>query len=226
MDGQEEMIGSFMELLSDTDDQEDSREGKSEFPFNLESVESYIEQLGLAKIDLLGKLSSIIETQLTKPMHELCGLVRNVRARITKREHKLIDFDRHKLELEKLQKKSREKGASTSLEKKVIKQEQVFEVANADFRKLNELLKRELPMLLQGASRMIYPAFQSIQQIQQEFVTKNVEMLHILCPQVESKTNILRGYEKKKDLYAKILSECELLCDASIGKYNYLIFIV
>ena len=34
MDGQEEMIGSFMELLSDTDDQEDSREGKNEFPFN------------------------------------------------------------------------------------------------------------------------------------------------------------------------------------------------
>lgn len=218
MDSQEELIECFVELLRDSAEVEDSQKPGNAFPYSLESIESYIEQLGLAKIELLGKLSSTIDAQLTKPMHELCALVRNVRSKITKREHKLIDYDRHRVDLDNLQKKSREKGASSSIEKKVVKQEQVFEVANSDFRKLNELLKRELPLLLQGASKMIYPAFQSIQSIQQEFASKNLELLHILCPQVDSKANILRGYEKKKDLYCKIVSECELLCDATIGK--------
>lgn len=195
-------------------------------PYAWNTLDNYIEQLGLAKIEILGQLSSTIETQLTKPMTELAGLLKNVRSRIGKREHKLIDYDRHRLELEGLRKKSKEKGASSNIDKKIIKQEQTFEKANQDFRTLNELLKKELPLLINSASKMILPAFQSIYRLQQAFIVKNTELLKLLCPRVESKANIMRNFDRKKEVYTKILAECALLSDNNLSNFSLIIYCV
>lgn len=210
------MIGDFIELLCDSDPS-----SEHQLPYSLSALEDYIEKLGLAKIELLGQLVVTVENQLTKPMTELQTLMKNVRFKISKRDHKLIDYDRHRIELEKLKMKSKEKNISSNIDKKIIKQEHNFEKANEEYRKLNEQLKREIPILIECVSRMTFPAFQAIFQLQRSFTEKNIEMLKLLCPNVESKANIMRNFESKKDLYTKILSECELLSDACLGNKLY-----
>ena len=76
-------------------DSDSSNEHK--LPYSLSALEDYIEKLGLAKIELLGQLVVTVENQLTKPMTELQSLLKNVRFKISKRDHKLIDYDRHRI---------------------------------------------------------------------------------------------------------------------------------
>ena len=81
--------------------------------------------------------------------------------------------------------KSKEKNVSSNIDKKIIKQEHNFEKANEEYRKLNEQLKRELPILIECVSRLTFPAFQAIFQLQRAFTDKNIEMLKLLCPNVQ-----------------------------------------
>jgi len=81
-----------------------------------------------------------------------------IRKSITKREHKLTDYDRFNNSLTKLRDK---KDKSLSDEKNLFKLEQDFEIATHEYEFINTALKQDLPRFLMLSTQFIDPLFNS-----------------------------------------------------------------
>ncbi|CRK34359.1 hypothetical protein BN1708_006349 [Verticillium longisporum] len=82
---------------------------------------------------------------------------------MTERDHKRIDYDRHRTTLKKLQDK---KERSAKDEKALWKAEGDTETATQEFNYFNDLLKEELPKLFALEREFIQPLFQSFYYMQ------------------------------------------------------------
>ncbi|KAI5453390.1 BAR adaptor protein Hob1 [Naganishia albida] len=105
----------------------------------------------------------LIESRVIAPSIELQDICKRIRKTITKRDHKLIDYDRHNNSLNKLREK---KEKSLSDEKNLFKVEQDFEIASGEYEHWNNLLKQELPAFLQMAAAFSDPIFHSFYYMQ------------------------------------------------------------
>ncbi|RXK37065.1 hypothetical protein M231_05653 [Tremella mesenterica] len=105
----------------------------------------------------------LIDSRIVQPCKELTDICKKIRKTCTKREHKLIDYDRHNNSLNKLREK---KEKSLSDEKNLFKVEQDFELASGEYEHYNNLLKTELPQFLVLATRFIDPLFHSFYYMQ------------------------------------------------------------
>lgn len=117
----------------------------------------------------------LIDSRIVEPSKELVEICKRIRKTCTKRDHKLVDYDRHNNSLNKLRSK---KEKSLSDEKNLFKVsvdplllsdiqvEQQFEVASGEYEHYNNLLKEELPRFLELASRFIDPLFHSFYYMQ------------------------------------------------------------
>ncbi|KZT58527.1 BAR-domain-containing protein [Calocera cornea HHB12733] len=105
----------------------------------------------------------LIQTRIIGPVKELQGIMKGIRKAITKRDHKLIDYDRFNNSLTKLRDK---KEKSLNDEKNLFKLEQDFEVASNEFEFHNTTLKTELPQFMVMATRFIDPLFHSFYYMQ------------------------------------------------------------
>jgi len=105
----------------------------------------------------------LIESRVLAPAKELSEYVKKVRKTITKREHKLVDFDRHNNTYTKLREK---KEKSLSDEKNLFKVEQDFEAASSEYEHYNNLLQDELPRFFEAATKFITPLFHSFYYMQ------------------------------------------------------------
>ncbi|GFZ43831.1 hypothetical protein JCM24511_01551 [Saitozyma sp. JCM 24511] len=105
----------------------------------------------------------LIDSRIVQPCKELNDICKKIRKSCTKRDHKLIDFDRHNNSLNKLREK---KEKSLKDEKNLFTVEQDFELAAGEYEHHNNLLKTELPAFLQMATRFIDPLFHSFYYMQ------------------------------------------------------------
>lgn len=105
----------------------------------------------------------LIDSRVLVPCKELQEIVKKIRKTITKRDHKLIDYDRHNNSLNKLREK---KEKSLSDEKNLFKVEQDFEMASNDYEHFNNLLKQELPIFFKMATKFVDPLFHSFYYMQ------------------------------------------------------------
>ena len=105
----------------------------------------------------------MIETRVIRPADELLEVVKIIRKSATKRQHKQLDYDRHRATLKKLQDK---KEKSLKDEKAMYKAENDVEQATQDFNYFNDLLKDELPKLFALEREFIRPLFQSFYYMQ------------------------------------------------------------
>ncbi|WVW84026.1 hypothetical protein I302_106054 [Kwoniella bestiolae CBS 10118] len=105
----------------------------------------------------------LIDSRVVQPCKELNEICKKIRKTIVKREHKLVDYDRHNNSLNKLREK---KEKSLSDEKNLFKVEQDFELASGEYEHYNSLLKTELPQFLGLATRFIDPLFHSFYYMQ------------------------------------------------------------
>ena len=105
----------------------------------------------------------MIETRVIRPADELLEIVKVIRKSATKRQHKQLDYDRHRATLKKLQDK---KEKSLKDEKAMYKAENDVEQATQDFNYFNDLLKDELPKLFTLEREFIRPLFQSFYYMQ------------------------------------------------------------
>ncbi len=105
----------------------------------------------------------MIETRVIKPADELLEIIKVIRKTITKRQHKQLDYDRHRATLKKLQDK---KDKSLKDEKAMYKAESDVEQATQDFDYFNDLCKEELPKLFHLEREFIRPLFQSFYYMQ------------------------------------------------------------
>ncbi|KAI0252672.1 hypothetical protein BJV78DRAFT_1200291 [Lactifluus subvellereus] len=105
----------------------------------------------------------LIESRVVGPMKEIQGIMKSIRKMITKRDHKLVDFDRFNNSLTKLRDK---KEKSLSDEKNLYKLEQDFEIASNEFENINAAMKQDLPRFMTLATRFIDPLFHSYYYMQ------------------------------------------------------------
>ncbi|POS70438.1 BAR adaptor protein [Diaporthe helianthi] len=105
----------------------------------------------------------MIESRVIRPANELTDVIKIIRKQIVKREHKKLDYDRHKATLKKLQDK---KEKSIKDEKAMWKAENDVEAATQDYNYYNDLLKDELPKLFLLEAEFIKPLFQSFYYMQ------------------------------------------------------------
>jgi amphiphysin len=105
----------------------------------------------------------LIDSRVVQPCKELQEICKKIRKTAVKRDHKLVDYDRHNNALNKLREK---KEKSLSDEKNLFKVEQDFELASNDYEHYNNLLKNELPTFLAMATRFIDPLFHSFYYMQ------------------------------------------------------------
>ncbi|KAM4066029.1 BAR domain-containing protein [Hirsutella rhossiliensis] len=105
----------------------------------------------------------MIDSRVIRPANELLDVIKVIRKTVVKREHKKLDYDRHRLALKKLQDK---KDRTPKDEKALWKAESDMEQATQEFEYFNDLLKDELPRLFTLESQFIQPLFQSFYYMQ------------------------------------------------------------
>ena len=105
----------------------------------------------------------LIESRIASPLKEFQGVLKIIRKTITKRDHKLTDYDRFNNSLTKLRDK---KEKSLSDEKNLFKLEQDFEIATNEYDYINNALKQEIPRFMQLATQFIDPLFHSFYYMQ------------------------------------------------------------
>jgi amphiphysin len=105
----------------------------------------------------------MIETRVIRPADELLEIIKVIRKGTTKRDHKQLDYDRHRATLKKLQDK---KEKNLKDEKAMYKAENDVEQATQEYNYFNDLLKDELPKLFALEREFIRPLFQSFYYMQ------------------------------------------------------------
>ncbi|PPQ67408.1 hypothetical protein CVT25_005987 [Psilocybe cyanescens] len=108
--------------------------------------------------ELIGPELELIETRISGPARELQSVMKIIRKTITKRDHKLTDYDRFNNSLTKLRDK---KDKSLSDEKNLFKLEQDFEVATNEYDYINNALKQDFPRFMMLSTQFIDPLFDS-----------------------------------------------------------------
>ncbi|KAK3944951.1 BAR domain-containing protein [Diplogelasinospora grovesii] len=139
----------------------------------------------------------MIESRVVRPANELMDVIKVIRKTATKRDHKKLDYDRHRATLKKLQEK---KDRSAKDEKALWKAETDMEQSTQEFNYFNDLLKDELPKLFGLEREFIQPLFQSFYYMQLNiFYTLHEKMQHCdigyfdLTLDIEEAFNMKRG---------------------------------
>lgn len=132
---------------------------------NPEGIQACEEYEGVVKElqETLAPELEMIDTRIIRPANELLDVIKVIRKTVLKREHKRLDYDRHRTALKKVQDK---KERTAKDEKAMWKAEGDVEQATQDFDYFNDLLKDELPKLFQLEQEFIQPLFQSFYYMQ------------------------------------------------------------
>lgn len=149
--------------------------------------------------DLLATLQpelEMIEQRVIAPADQLLEVVKVIRKVAVKRQHKQLDYDRHRATLKKLQDK---KEKTLKDEKALFKAENDVEQATQDFEYFNDLLKDELPKLFALEAEFIRPLFQSFYYMQLNvFYTLHEKMQGINIGYFDLTLDVEEAFEKKR----------------------------
>ncbi|BGP42113.1 BAR adaptor protein Hob1 [Rhodotorula kratochvilovae] len=148
----------------------------------LRNIDHYHELMGELR-DAVQPELELIDARVTGPLKEYQELLKKIRKTITKREHKLVDFDRHNNSYTKLKEK---KEKSLSDEKNLFKYEQDLEMATQEYEHYNNMLKSEIPHFLALSTSLITPIFQTFYYIE-------VGVLYTLLEKMQSFTGQTYG---------------------------------
>lgn len=131
-------------------------------PEGIRACEEYEAIVNDLKASLQPELE-MIQSRIVRPADELSEIIKQVRKAAAKRDHKQLDYDRHRATLKKLQDK---KDKTLKDEKALYKAENEVEVSTQDYNYFNDLLKAELPELFRLEREFILPLFQSFYYMQ------------------------------------------------------------
>lgn len=138
----------------------------------------------------------MIDSRVVSPAQQLLDVIKAIRKVGVKRDHKKLDYDRHRATLKKLQDK---KDKSLKDEKALYKAEGDVEQATSEFNGYNDLLKEELPKLFQLEAEFIRPLFQSFYYMQLNvFYTLHDKMQGLNIGYFDLTRDIEEAYEEKR----------------------------
>ncbi|PKS07644.1 hypothetical protein jhhlp_006250 [Lomentospora prolificans] len=154
----------------------------------------------------------MIDSRIIRPANELLDVIKAIRKSVTKREHKKLDYDRHRATLKKLQDK---KDRTAKDEKAMWKAENDVELSTQEFNYFNDLLKDELPRLFTLEREFIQPLFQSFYYMQLNiFYTLHIKMQECDIGYFDLTLDVEEAFHKKR---GDIQEQAEKL---SICKYK------
>lgn len=113
--------------------------------------------------NIITRFQDDLQTSVIKPASDYQMLTKSIDKTITKRQHKLIDFDRHRVSYIKY---SAITDPSPSEEKNMFKMKTQFENAEHDYNHFNDMLKDDLIKFLNLTQFFIEPVVQSFYDIQ------------------------------------------------------------
>ncbi|KAH6625197.1 hypothetical protein C7974DRAFT_413730 [Boeremia exigua] len=161
----------------------------------IEACEQYQEVVGELQETLKPELE-MIESRVISPANQLLDIIKAVRKLGAKRDHKQLDYDRHRTALKKLQDK---KDKTLKDEKAMYRAENDVEQATQDYIYFNDLLKDELPKLFALEREFIQPLFQSFYYMQLNvFYTLHERMQRLDIGYFDLELDIEAAYEKKR----------------------------
>lgn len=138
----------------------------------------------------------MIQARIIGPADELLNVIKVVQKSTLKRQHKQLDYDRHRTALKKIQDK---KDRSLKDEKALYKAEAEVEQATQEFNYFNDLLKDELPRLFALEREFIQPLFQSFYYMQLNvFYTLHERMQSIDIGYFNLTLDVEAAFEKKR----------------------------
>ena len=138
----------------------------------------------------------MIEQRVIAPADQLLEVIKVIRKINQKRDHKQLDYDRHRATLKKLQDK---KEKTLKDEKALFKAENDVEQATQDYEYFNNLLKDELPKLFALEAEFIRPLFQSFYYMQLNvFYTLHEKMQAINIGYFNLSLDIEEAFEMKR----------------------------
>ncbi|KAJ7451180.1 BAR-domain-containing protein [Mycena latifolia] len=149
----------------------------------------------------IGPELELIESRIVGPVKELQQVMKLIRKTITKRDHKLTDYDRFNNSLTKLRDK---KEKSLSDEKNLFKLEQDFELATNEYDFLNNSLKSDLPRFMTLSTQFIDPLFSSFYYMQLNIFYLLLEKMNGFAEETKwdvtnvAGSQIERDYEEKR----------------------------
>ncbi|KAI9848651.1 MAG: hypothetical protein M1838_000454 [Thelocarpon superellum] len=166
-------------------------------PEGIRACEEY-ENIVRDQLETLQPELEMIETRVIRPAVELLDIIKVIRKTATKRQHKQLDYDRHRATLQKLKDK---KEKTLKDEKAMYKAEADVEAATQEFEYFNDLLKTELPKLFQLEREFIRPLFQSFYYMQLNvFYTLHEKMQSINIGYFDLTLGIEEAFEQKRGL--------------------------
>ncbi|ORX44276.1 hypothetical protein DM01DRAFT_1364784 [Hesseltinella vesiculosa] len=131
-------------------------------PAALQAANDTEAALGYCRDEVLPELD-LLDLHVTRPLLDLLEIAKVIQKTMVKRNHKVIDYDRHRLNLSKLKAKTER---SFSEEKQIFKTENALELATQDYEYLNDLLKQQLPEFFTLVSRFIEPVLEKYYHVQ------------------------------------------------------------
>jgi amphiphysin len=138
----------------------------------------------------------MIDSRIISPADQLLEVIKVIRKVGVKRDHKQLDYDRHRTTLKKLQDK---KDKSLKDEKALYKAESDVEQATQEFNYYNDLLKDELPKLFALEAEFIRPLFQSFYYMQLNvFYTLHDKMQGMNIGYFDLTLDVEEAFEKKR----------------------------
>lgn len=137
---------------------------------NLSGYVTYIDDLR----ETLRPELELIATRVVAPCQELEQVLKSINKAITKRDHKLIDFDRHTNSYTKLREKQ---NRSAKDDQHMFKLEHDCEAAAGEYEHHNNILKAELPQFLAMATKFVTPIFYSLYYMQLNVFYLSMEKL-------------------------------------------------
>jgi amphiphysin len=164
-------------------------------PEGIEACEEYEAIVADLQATLQPELE-MIEQRVIAPADQLLEVIKIVRKVNIKRDHKQLDYDRHRATLKKLQDK---KEKTLKDEKALFKAENDVEQATQDYEYFNNLLKDELPKLFALEAEFIRPLFQSFYYMQLNvFYTLHEKMQAINIGYFDLALDIEEAFEAKR----------------------------
>ena len=164
-------------------------------PEGIRACEEY-ERIVRDLLETLQPELEMIQTRVIQPADELLEIIKVIRKTAQKRQHKQLDYDRHRAALQKIKDK---KEKTVKDEKALYKAETDAEQATQEFNYLNELLKIELPKLFALEREFIQPLFQSYYYMQLNlFYTLHEKMQEVNIGYFDLTRGIEDAFESKR----------------------------
>ncbi|KAH7046161.1 hypothetical protein BKA57DRAFT_482527 [Linnemannia elongata] len=183
-------------------------------PESIQAVDNFQAVMRETRDTLLPEVDNL-ELTVVRPLQEMQNNMKLIRKTMTKREHKLVDYDRYRLSLKKLTDK---KERTLSDEKQIYKLESQLEVATADYEGLNGLLREELPGFFYYNTKLMEPIFNSFYFLQLRIYNIMLERITPLANSgyYDLTMDVLQGYEARKQDTAPTVESVENITRKSV----------